>query len=116
MADTYRDIMDQTRMSPEMYQNKKAEPLFRHWLYRKMKEKGRLTVQQVIHAGAEVASCSTHAIRTNYLPKVTSEEGLYVRFYDEEASCYMITFRNAAAIGIMADAIDFEVIDESKDE
>ncbi|MHB1051352.1 MAG: hypothetical protein ACYC09_14835, partial [Bacteroidota bacterium] len=114
MVDTYREIADQSRMSPEMYQNKKAEPRFRHWLYAKMKEKGRMPLQQVINAGAEYAGCSTHAIRVNYLPKCTSEEGLFIRFYDDAAGCYMITFRNAAAIGVLVDAIDFEVVKDAE--
>jgi hypothetical protein len=109
---TYNDIMESSDMSPEMRQNRRAEPLFRHWLFKKIKEKGKLTVQQVIAAGAEVAGCSTYAIRTNYLPKVTSEEGLYVMFHDEEAKKNMIQFRNAADIGIMLDAIDFKVVEE----
>lgn len=114
MTSTYNEIIDQSRMSPEMYQNRKAEPKFRHWLYAKMKEKGRMPVQQIVNSGAEHASCSTYAIRTNYLPKLTSEEGLYVRFYDDVADCWMITFRNAAAIGNLVDAIDFELVKEDE--
>jgi hypothetical protein len=111
-ADNYREVMDQTRMSPEMYQNSRAEPAFRHWLYKRMKENGRMPVQQIVFAGAEYARCSTYAIRTNYLPKATSEEGMYVRYYDEEKKLWMVTFRNAAAIGVMMEAIDFEIVND----
>jgi hypothetical protein len=114
--ETFNEVMETSGMSPEMRQNKRAEPLFRHWLYKRMKEKGIMTVQQVVNSGAEIAGCSTYAIRTNYLLKVSSEEGLYQIFYDEEKGKNMIQFRRASDIGILADAVDFEVMDESKDE
>lgn len=105
--DRYNEINDQSKMSPEMYQNKRAEPVFRHWLYEKMKIQKVMAVQQIVFAGAERANCSTHAIRTNYLPKCTSEEGLFIKYYDEVQKRWMVTFRNASAVGIMTEAIDF---------
>ncbi|MFA6109801.1 MAG: HNH endonuclease signature motif containing protein [Candidatus Latescibacterota bacterium] len=113
-VDNYKEIVDQSRMSPEMYQNKKAEPAFRHWLYNKMKENGVLSVAQIIASGAEKAGCSTYAVRTNYLVKCISDEGLYCRYYDEDRKMWMVAFRNAAAIGVMTEAIDFEDVNDTK--
>ncbi|MBW7887438.1 MAG: HNH endonuclease [Bacteroidetes bacterium] len=112
---SFNEIMDSSRMSPEMAKNKQAEPKFRHWLYRKISDNGPMTVQQVVNSGAEYAGCSTHAIRTNYLPKCTSEEGIFRIYHDEEKGKNLVAFRNAEAIGVFADAIDVEILDERND-
>lgn len=112
MTSTYKEVMDQTRMSPEMYQSRRAEPRFRHWLYEKMKTMGRMPVAQIVASGAEYAQCSTYAVRMNYLVKAYSDEGMYVRYYDEANRMWMVTFRNQAAIGVMTEAVDFESMDE----
>lgn len=99
-------------MSPEMFTRNKCKPAFCHWLYSKIKKEGSITVNEAVYAGAKAAGCSSHTIRTSYLPEETSSEGIFRKYYDEAADKNMVTFRNAAQIGI---DVSFEIIDEEKD-
>jgi hypothetical protein len=96
----------ENRMSPEMRKNRKAEPEFRHWLFEKVKKHGRYPVKDAINAGAERCNCSPYVIRTGYLPKLVSSEGMYMMFDDDVAGQKMLMFRNAAMLGIDAGMIE----------
>ncbi|MFZ2190034.1 MAG: HNH endonuclease signature motif containing protein [Candidatus Magasanikiibacteriota bacterium] len=110
--ESYNDITDLSRMSPEMAARKKYRSKFSHWLYKKIKENGPITVHEATFAGAKYVGCSSVTIRTSYLLEETSSEGMFQIFHDEEKGKNMVTFRNAASIGIDT---DFEVINEKED-
>jgi len=107
---------DDEQMSPEMRQNRRAEAAFRHWLYEKIKAHGRYPVKDAIFAGAERVQCSPYAIRTSYLPKMVSSEGMYVMFDDSEAKQKMLMFRSAAMIGVDAGMIELPVDEGEEDD
>lgn len=110
--ESYNEISDLSRMSPEMAARTKYRAKYSHWLYTKIKKEGSITVHEATFAGAKFVGCSSVTIRTSYLLEETSSEGMFQIFHDEESGKNKVTFRNAAAIGIDT---DFEVIDEGND-
>ncbi len=95
-----------------MYTRNKCKPMFCHWLYQKVKKEGQITVHEAIYAGAKVAGCSSHTIRTSYLPEEASSEGLFRIVHDEEAKKNFVKLRDASVLGV---DVDFEIIDEKND-
>lgn len=108
-------VEGENRMSPEMKKNRKAEPAFRHWLFDIVKKHGRYPVKDAINAGAERCNCSPYVIRTGYLPKVISSEGMYIMFDDDIAGQKMLMFRDAAILGINAGMIELPADDGGED-
>ena len=111
-VNTYNDIMDYSRMSPEMAARKVFRAKFSHWLYEKVKKNGKITVHEATFASAKYVGCSSVTIRTSYLLEETSSEGMFQIVFDEEAGKNMITFRNAVMLGIDT---SFVIINEEND-
>jgi len=68
-------------MPPEMKENRRMEPLFRQWFFKKMTEKNPRRLDEIINEGAEIIGASTETTK-RYLRKMTSNEGMYVVIKD----------------------------------
>lgn len=100
IASQFGIIESDQSTSTQILLNRRYEPVFRHWLYETMKKRGIMTAKEVIFEGAEHVGCAPFTIRTGYLPKVTSREGIYRQYFDEKANVNMVSFRDAKAAGI----------------
>jgi hypothetical protein len=71
-----REINIESTKSAAQAKNDVSEPVFRRWVYSFMLVHGKISVQDAINSGAEVARCSTQASK-RYVDKMASITGDY---------------------------------------
>lgn len=77
-------VIEQTKpQSKELDINLEAEPAFRHWLNEYIKKHTRISIEDAVTAGAEIAGVSPIATK-RYLAKCTSLTGRFVIVEDPE--------------------------------
>ena len=74
-------VCDERAAPPEMKENRRMEPLFRQWLFKKLMEVGPMRLDEAKNAGAEHIAASSETTR-RYLRTMTSSEGNYRIFRD----------------------------------
>jgi hypothetical protein len=70
-----KSLVDYMAGSPEMQVNSLCEKKWLDWVHEEIELLGSIPKQIAIDGGAQVAGCSTHAVRTNYLAKAISPYG-----------------------------------------
>jgi hypothetical protein len=98
-------IIDQPKVgSAEFQKNREAEPKFRHWLYEMISKHGRMTLDDVINSGAEIAGVSPITAK-RYLQKLCSGAGMYVIMLDSTMDQKVVEFRAPESIGVSSDIL-----------
>lgn len=106
ISNVHSNVNEFNRMSPQMVVSRKKYPEFKRWLLAKIIEKGRITVEYAIYAGAEENGVMSETIRNSWLKQcTTSEKSAFQITFDESADCSFVSLRNAASIGVSIDSV-----------